>query len=212
MWQLLRISFGGIGQYLIATSSWIGMVRIISVFGSVALAGYTIAIRIIIFALLPSWGLSNAASTLVGQNLGAKKPERAERSVWVTAWANMILLAFVGVIVMLFSDFFIRLFISDAEVIRAGSLGLRIISAGFIAYGLGMVMVNAFNGAGDTITPTWINLFCFWLFEIPLAWLLAIPVGMNETGVFLAIVVAETAMTVTAWILFKRGRWKLKEV
>lgn len=208
MWQLIRISVGGIGQYLIATSSWIGMVRIISVFGSVALAGYTIAIRIIIFALLPSWGLSNAASTLVGQNLGANKPERAERSVWATAWVNMILLAIVGIILMIFSEGFIRLFINEEEVIKAGSLGLRIISAGFIAYGLGMVMVNAFNGAGDTVTPTWINLFCFWLFEIPLAWLLAIPAGMGETGVFVSIVAAESAMTLTAWILFRRGRWK----
>jgi len=212
MYQLIRISLGGIGQNLIATSSWIGMVRIISVFGSVALAGYTIAIRIVIFALLPSWGLSNAAATLVGQNLGAKQPDRAEKSVWATAWANMIMLAFVGVILMVFSDFFIRLFIDDAEVIRAGALGLKIISAGFIAYGLGMVMVNAFNGAGDTITPTWINLFCFWLFEIPVAWLLAIPFGMNETGVFVAIVAAETTMTLTAWILFRRGKWKEKEV
>lgn len=212
MWQLIRISMGSIGQYLIATSSWIGMVRIISVFGSVALAGYTIAIRIIIFALLPSWGLSNAASTLVGQNLGAKQPARAEKAVWATAWVNMILLAIIGIIVILFSDGLIRLFINDADVVQAGTLGLRIISAGLIAYGLGMVMVNAFNGAGDTVTPVWINLFCFWLFEIPLAWLLAIPAGMRETGVFLAVVVAETAMTITAWILFRRGRWKLKEV
>jgi len=212
MWKLIKISLGGIGQNLIATSSWIGMVRIISVFGSVALAGYTIAIRIVIFALLPSAGLSNAASTLVGQNLGAKQPKRAERSVWVTAWANMILLAILGSVLVLFSDTFIRLFINDPEVIRKGAIGLKIISSGFIAYGLGMVMVHSFNGAGDTVTPTWINLCCFWLFEIPLAWLLAIPSGMGETGVFLAIVAAETLMTLTAWALFRRGRWKLREV
>ncbi|MBN1199749.1 MAG: MATE family efflux transporter [Bacteroidales bacterium] len=210
--KLIRISLGGIGQNLIATSSWIGLVRIISIFGSVALAGYTIALRIVIFALLPSWGLSNAASTLVGQNLGAKQPERAEKSVWAAAWVNVILLAFAGTGMMFFSHSLVRMFINDPDVIRTGSLGLRIVAAGFIAYGLGMVMVNAFNGAGDTMTPTWINVFCFWLFEIPLAWLLAIPAGMNETGVFLAIVAAETTMTLTAWILFRRGRWKLKEV
>ena len=212
MRRLIRISLGGIGQNLIATSSWIGLVRIISIFGSVALAGYTIAIRIVIFALLPSWGLSNAASTLVGQNLGAKQPERAEKSVWAAAWVNMILLAVVGAFMMLFSDSLVRLFIETPDVVSAGSMGLRIVAAGFIAYGLGMVMVNAFNGAGDTMTPTWINVFCFWLFEIPLAWFLAIPAGMNETGVFLAIVGAETAMTITAWLLFRRGKWKLRKV
>lgn len=181
-------------------------------FEGFGITGAAIAIRIIIFALLPSWGLSNAAATLVGQNLGAKQPKRAERSVWATAWINMILLALVGAVLMLFSDGFIRLFIDDLEVIAVGALGLRIISAGFIAYGLGMVMVNAFNGAGDTMTPTWINVFCFWLFEIPVAWLLAIPAGMNESGVFLAIVAAETVMTLLAWWLFRRGSWKKKVV
>jgi len=212
MGRLLRISLGGIGQNLIATSSWVGLVRIISVFGSVALAGYTIAIRIVIFALLPSWGLSNAASTLVGQNLGAGHPGRAEKSVWAAAWVNMILLAVTGAAMMLFSEDLVRVFISEEEVVRAGSLGLRIISAGFVAYGLGMVLVNSFNGAGDTMTPTWINVFCFWLFEIPLAWILAMEVGMAETGVFLAIVIAESAMTLTAWLLFRRGKWKERKV
>lgn len=212
MWKLIRISFGGIAQNIIATSSWIGLVRIISIFGSVVLAGYTIAIRIVIFALLPSWGLSNAASTLVGQNLGAKKPERAERSVWFAAWVNMILLAVVGVILMVFSERFIGFFILDSDVIAAGSTGLRIISAGFVAYGLGMVLVNSFNGSGDTITPTWINVCCFWLFEIPLAYLLAIWSGMHETGVFVAIVIAETMMTLTSYLVFRRGKWKLNQI
>jgi putative MATE family efflux protein len=212
MLRLIRIALGGIGQNLIITSSWIGLVRIISVFGSVAMAGYTIAIRIIIFALLPSWGLSNASATLVGQNLGARQPHRAERSVWAAARVNMILLAGVGVIMMLFSEPLIRLFIGDPGVIIAGGRGLRIVSAGFIAYGLGMVMVNSFNGAGDTTTPTVINLCCFWLLEIPLAWVLALPAGLNETGVFLAIVIAETAMALTAWWMFRKGKWKEKRV
>jgi putative MATE family efflux protein len=212
MWKLVKISFGGIAQNIIATSSWIGLVRIISMFGSTVVAGYTIAIRIIIFALLPSWGLSNAASTLVGQNLGAKKPERAERAVWFAARVNMIMLAVMGVVLMVFSGFFIRLFISDGPVVEVGIFGLRIISAGFVAYGAGMVLVNAFNGAGDTMTPTRINVFCFWLFEIPLAWALAVWAGMEQTGVFTAIVIAETAMTIVAWRLFRKGSWKLKQV
>jgi putative MATE family efflux protein len=212
MWKLIRISFGGIAQNLIATTSWIGMVRIISIFGSVVVAGYTIAIRIVIFALLPSWGLSNAASTLVGQNLGAKKADRAERSVWFAARVNMIMLAVIGTILMSFSEFFIRLFISDDAVVSVGVSGLRIISAGFIAYGAGMVLVNAFNGAGDTMMPTRINVFCFWLLEIPLAWLLAVPAGMHQTGAFVAIVIAESTMTIVTWRLFRRGKWKLKQV
>lgn len=212
MLKILRLSFGSIGQNLISTSSWIALVRILSTFGSEVVAGYTIAIRIVGFTILPSWGISNAASTLVGQNLGAKKPERAERAVWVTGWVNMILLGVVGLILFLFPDPFIRLFIDNENVIKSGILGLRIISIGFIAYGLGMVLVNSFNGAGDTSTPLKINIFAFWLVEIPLAWLLAIQFGFEEEGVFIAIVVAESLMTLIAWLVFRRGKWKLKEV
>jgi putative MATE family efflux protein len=212
MLRLLRLSFGSIGQNLIGTTSWIALVRIISIFGSEVVAGYTIAIRIIGFTILPSWGISNAASTLVGQNLGAKKPERAEKAVWVTGWINMILLGVIGVILVIFPGFFIRMFISDEPVIISGILGLRIISIGFIAYGLGMVLVNSFNGAGDTSTPLKINIFAFWMVEIPAAWLFAIKFGMQEEGVFIAIVLAETLMTFIAWIVFRRGKWKLKKV
>jgi putative MATE family efflux protein len=212
MVKLLKLSFGSIGQNLISTSSWIALVRILSVFGSEVVAGYTIAIRIIGFTLLPSWGISNAASTLVGQNLGAKKPDRAEKAVWVTGWMNMILLGIIGLILVLFPETFIHLFINNENVIKSGVLGLRIISIGFIAYGLGMVLVNSFNGAGDTSTPLKINILAFWFIEIPLAWLLAIKEGFNEEGVFISIVVAESLMTIIAWIVFRRGKWKLKEV
>lgn len=212
MFKLLKLSFGTIGQNLIGTSSWIALVRIISIFGSEVVAGYTIAIRIVFFTLLPSWGISNAASTLVGQNLGAKKPERAEKSVWVTGWVNMILLGSIGVILVIFPEYFVRFFIDNENVIVPGVLGLRIISIGFVAYGLGMVLVNAFNGAGDTSTPLKINIMAFWVIEIPLAWILAMQIGLKEKGVFIAIVVAETLMTLIALFIFRRGKWKLKEV
>ena len=212
MIKLTKLSLGSIGQNLIGTTSWIALVRITSSFGSEVVAGYTIAMRIIGFTILPSWGISNAASTLVGQNLGAKKPERAERAVWVTGWVNMILLSVIGLILVLFPDIFIRVFIHDENVIKSGVLGLRIVSIGFIAYGLGMVLVNSFNGAGDTSTPLKINIFAFWLVEIPLAWLLAIKAGLNEEGVFIAIVVSESLMTLIAWIVFRKGKWKLKEL
>jgi len=212
MLKLLKLSFGSIGQNLISTSSWIALVRIISIFGSEVVAGYTIAIRIIGFTILPSWGISNAASTLVGQNLGAKKPERAERAVWVTGWVNMILLGIIGTYLVLFPEPLIRIFIENENVIKSGINGLRIISIGFIAYGLGMVLVNSFNGAGDTSTPLKINIFAFWVVEVPLAWLLAIKAGFNEEGVFIAIVVAESLMTFVAWLVFRRGKWKLKVV
>ncbi len=210
--RLIRLSLGSIGQNLIGTISWIALVRIISIFGSEIVAGYTIAIRIVSFVLLPSWGISNAASTLVGQNLGAKKPERAEKAVIVTGLVNIILLGIVGLILLLFPSFFIKPFIDDPRVLTSGIQCLRIVSIGFIAYGFGMVLVNSFNGAGDTITPLKINIFAFWLIEIPLAWFLAISLGMHQQGVFTAIVIAESIMTLTAWLVFRRGKWKLKEV
>jgi len=210
--RLIKLSLGSIGQNLISTSSWIALVRIISVFGSDIVAGYTIAIRIVSFVLLPSWGISNAASTLVGQNLGAKKPERAERAVMITGFVNMVLLGFVGLILVLIPAPFIKLFIHEPVVLKAGIECLRIVSIGFISYGLGMVLVNSFNGAGDTSTPLKINVFAFWMIEIPLAYILSLKMGMEEEGVFIAIVIAETIMTITAWIVFKKGKWKLKEV
>lgn len=212
MGRLIRLSLGGIGQNIIATSSWIGLVRIIAEFGSVAMAGYTIAIRILIFSLLPSWGIANAAATLVGQNLGAKKPGRAEKSVWVTGRINMILLTFVGLMFVLYPSFFVGLFTTNLEIVRAGSLALRVVSIGSMAYGYGMVMIQAFNGAGDTLTPTWINLFCIWLLEIPLAYMLAMVLGLGEKGVYLSILTAESVLALVAYILFRRGKWKLKVV
>lgn len=210
--HILRISMGGIGQNLIATLSWIILVRIISQYGSVAIAGYTIAMRIVLFAMLPSWGISNAAATLVGQNLGAGRPERAERAVHITGIVNMIFLGLIGVILVIIPTGFIEIFIDNADVIKSGSTGLRIVSMGFIAYGFGMVIVNAFNGAGDTVTPTLINLFAFWIIEIPVAAFLSSRIFLNEEGVYTAIVIAESLMTLTAWIVFRRGKWKLKKV
>jgi putative MATE family efflux protein len=212
MTQLFRLSTGGILQNIIATSSWVALVRIISELGSEVLAGYTIAIRIIIFALLPSWGLSNAASTLVGQNLGANQPDRAERTVWMTAIANMILLGSIGFIFILWTEPFIRLFINDQAVVESGIKCLRIISYGFVFYALGMVMTQGFNGSGDTITPTKLNVICFWLFEIPLAYLLAITLKMEIEGVSIAIVAAESLLTLIAWTIFRKGKWKLNKV
>lgn len=212
MYDLIKISLGGIGQSIIATLSWIGMVRIIAMFGSTALAGYTIAIRIIIFVLLPSWGLSNAAATLVGQNLGANKPERAEKAVWTTGYVNMLLLGLISVIFIMEPHFFIGLFIKNTEVILTGAKGLRIVSLGFIFYAMGMVMIQAFNGAGDTRTPTKINIVCFWLIEIPLAYYLAKFHEFNENGVYIAIIIAESIMTLIAIWLFRKGKWKTQKV
>jgi putative MATE family efflux protein len=212
MYSLLKLSAGGIGQYLIATASWIGLYRIVAEFGKEAVAGYTISLRIVIFALLPSWGLSNAAATLVGQNLGAKKPQRAARSVWITSMVNAIFLLIIALIFITIPDYFIKFFRQQPDVELIGIGSLRIISYGFVFYAIGMVITQAFNGAGDTYTPTVLNFICFWLIEIPLAYILSISIGFNETGVFWAIVIAESMLTILGIIIFKRGKWKLRKV
>src|SRR5213594_2038268 len=210
--RLLRVSLTGILQFAIAHTSWIGLVRIVSMFGSAALAGYTIAIRIVIFAILPSWGLSNAAATLVGQNLGAKKPDRAETSVWRTGFYNMLFLGGVGVFFIFFAEPMARLFTHDPVVVPLAASCLRILSYGNIGYAYGMVMLQAFNGASDTVTPTLVNLFGFWFLEIPLAYGLAIWGRMHSDGVYFSIVVAEAAIALAGVLLFRRGRWKLQRI
>lgn len=212
MWKLLKISGGGILQNLIATSSWIFLMRIIAVFGPDVIAGYTIAIRIIIFPLLLAWGLSNAAATLVGQNLGANQPQKAEKSVWITGYSNMIFMGLIGLLFVFLPDFWIGLFVDEGPVLVNGVLALQIISIGFLSYALGMVLMQSFNGSGDTITPSKINFFSFWLFEIPLAYVLAITLNMGLAGACIAIVVAESLLTLLAFILFRRGKWKLRKV
>jgi len=212
LFRLLRVSLTGILQFAIAHTSWIGLVRIVSVFGSAALAGYTIAIRILIFVILPSWGLSNAAATLVGQNLGAKQPERAEKSVWRTGLYNMLFLGITGVLLVFFADTVVRLFTHDPAVLPLASSALRIFSYGNIGYAYAMVMLQAFNGAGDTVTPTIVNFFAFWMLEIPLAYFLAIHTGMRAPGVYWSVVVAEASMAAVSILLFKRGYWKRQKI
>jgi MATE family, multidrug efflux pump len=212
MLRLVRLSGSGTFQVFVGTASWIGLVRIISSFGSTALAGYTIGVRIIMFALLPSWGLSNAAATMVGQSLGAREPERAERAVWVAARYNMYFLGAVGLLFVIFATPIVRLFTTEPEVVKQGADCLRVVAAGSLFYAYGMVLTQSFNGAGDTWTPTWINLFCFWLWEIPLAYTLAIWFGMGPHGVYLAITIAFSTLAVVSAVLFRRGRWKTRAV
>ncbi|HYK41346.1 MAG TPA: MATE family efflux transporter, partial [Thermoanaerobaculia bacterium] len=212
MGRMLRLSGNAILQVLIGTASWIGLVRILSTFGSAAIAGYTIAVRIIVFAILPSWGMSNAAATMVGQSLGAGKPDRAEKSVWIAGFYNMIFLGSVGIVFVTMAGRIVSLFTSDPAVVPIAVAGLRTVSYGFLFYAYGMVMVSAFNGAGDTFTPTVINFCCFWLWEIPLAYFLAWRAGLGPQGVFWAIAVAFSTVAVVGSIAFKRGRWKRKKV
>jgi putative MATE family efflux protein len=213
--KLVKLSLGAIGQNLIATSSWIFLVWVVTSLGEEVVAGYTIAIRIVMFVLLPSWGMANAAATLVGQNLGAKKPGRAERSAWVVGIGNMVFLGLLSIIFIVVPESFIRFFVDGLEepmVMQSGITCLRVISFGFLVYAMGMVMVNSINGAGDTVTPVWINFIAFWLMEIPLAYLFTIVFDLHINGVCYAILIGESALTLISMMIFMRGRWKLKEV
>jgi MATE family, multidrug efflux pump len=212
MRSVLRLSGSGTLQILIATSSYIGLVRILSGFGSPALAGYTIAMRVVMFALLPAFGISNAAATMVGQNLGAKRPERAEQAVWTAARYNMIFLGCVGLLFLAAAPLIASLFTADPGVLPFAIACLRIVSLGFVFYAAGMVLTQAFNGAGDTWTPTVLNLCIFWCWEIPVAWWLSGPAGLGPRGVFIALTVAYSTLAVVSGILFRRGRWKEKRV
>lgn len=208
LWNVLRTSFGGMGQMVIGMTSWIFIMRILAGIGSEAVAGATIALRILMFTLMPAWGMSNAAATLVGQNLGAGQPERAEESVWHIGWYNMGFTLIVSVLFFFFNQEIVGIFTDDAAVVAIGAEWLRILSYSFFVYGWWMVAVQAFNGAGDTVTPTKINFVFFWLIQIPLSYVLAISLGWQQTGVFWAVFVSETAVGLFTLWLFSRGKWK----
>jgi len=210
--RLLKLSAGGTGQFVIASASWIFLVRIVSDFGSAALAGYTIGIRVIIFAILPAWGMANTAATLVGQNLGANQPERAETSAWRTAFFNMIFLGSVSILFLSLAEPIIAFFTSDGEVMKSGIKCLQIVSLGYGLYAYGMVIAQSFNGAGDTRTPTIINFFGFWMFQIPLAYILAHLVAVGPSGVYTAIAISESAIAIASILIFRRGKWKTVKV
>jgi len=208
MINLIKVSLGGIGQFIIGTSSWVFLMRIMAEFGSEVVAGYTIAIRVLMFTLMPSWGMSNAAATLVGQNLGAGKPERAEASVWKTGKYNAWFMIAVSIFYLVFAEAILKVFSDEPSVITYGALSLRVIAAGYVFYAYGMVIVQAFNGAGDTKTPTVINFFCFWLFQLPFAYIAALVLDWGVLGVLLAITLAEVLIAIVAIVWFKKGRWK----
>jgi putative MATE family efflux protein len=210
--KLIALSAGGTGQFLIGSASWIFLMRIISDFGSAALAGYTIAIRVIVFAILPAWGMANAAATLVGQNLGAGEPDRAEKSVWRAAFFNMVFMAIVTVFFFSLAGPILRLFTTDEEALSQGILCLEIISLGYVLLSYGMVINQSFNGAGDTRTPTVISLFGFWLLQIPLAYVLAKPLGIGPLGVYIAVAFAESLMAIAGILIFRKGKWKTVKI
>lgn len=212
MLNLIKVSLGGIAQFLIGTSSWVFLMRLMSEFGSEVLAGYTIAIRVMMFTFMPAWGMSNAAATLVGQNLGAKQPERAEKSVWITGKYNAFFMLAVSLIYLFFAPQIIGLFTNVTSVVENGALCLQVVAAGYIFYAYGMVVSQAFNGAGDTKTPTKINLIAFWAFQLPFAYLAAITFELGALGVFMAITLAEVMLSVIAIIWFRKGYWKKVQV
>ncbi|HVM89095.1 MAG TPA: MATE family efflux transporter [Puia sp.] len=211
-WEIIKslagIAWTGTAQFLIGSASWIVLARIIAAFGSATVAGYQVAIRILLFFLLPAWGMSNATATLVGQNLGAKQPQRAEQSVWKTAKYNAIFMLFVTLLFLFASEPIVAFMNPDQSVEKISIEVLHIVTAGYIFYGVGMVLMNAFNGAGDTKTPTVISLFCFWMFQIPIAYFMAMTFGLGPKGVFYAIIIAETVLAAVAFIIFRKGRWK----
>ncbi len=206
--KIISISLGGIGQFIIGSASWIFLVRIISMFGSEAVAGYTISFRIIVFTILPSWGVANAAATLVGQNLGAKMPDRAEKSVWLSAFYNMLFLLLVSVVFFTWANEFVLIFSQDPEVVKHGVASLKIICLGYVFFAYGMVISQSFNGAGDTSTPTIINFICYWIIQIPLAYFLAVNFNLGSSGVYIAIAASLSILAVICILVFKRGKWK----
>ena len=212
LWKLARLSSTAMIQMLIATASWTALMPIVAGFGEEAIAGYVIALRVVMFALLPALGLSNAAATLVGQNLGAGKPERSENAVWKAGIFNMVVYFMIGLVFFFFSHPIIGFFTTEPLVLKFGTTGLHIVAYGFAFYGLGMVLETAFNGAGDTWTPTYLNFFIFWIFEIPLAYLLSYYYGWGPEGVFWSITFAFSLLAISSALIFKRGKWKLKVV